>query len=84
MDKAKLKKEEQLILEDKVFNKGQNWKPKITTPIEPKLSAYISKPENSQIKSLSKPVNPMNMEMKVSVIMRSTDNSKEDEFLESS
>ena len=47
MDKAKLKKEEQLILEDKVFNKGQNWKPKITTPIEPKLSAYISKPENS-------------------------------------
>ncbi|CDW76930.1 UNKNOWN [Stylonychia lemnae] len=64
MDKAREMKEEMQILEEKLFKKGQNWKPKLTTPVEPKLSSYIKKNEKesqnpSNIKSLNKPVNPI-------------------------
>jgi hypothetical protein len=45
-----------------VFKNGQNWKPTITQPIEPKLSAYLNKGNNNEskyVKSLQRPVSPM-------------------------
>lgn len=49
-----------------MFKKGQNknWKPKLTTPIEPKLSSYINKNDkdsqaNTNVRALNKPVNPV-------------------------
>lgn len=50
------------MLEEKLFKKGQNWKPKLTTPIEPKLSSFTNKNEKDNqkgVKSLNKPVNPV-------------------------
>eukprot|EP00347_Sterkiella_histriomuscorum_P021788 403332763 len=64
MNQARERKEEQQVLEEKLFKKGQNWKPKLTTPIEPNLTSFKRNAErdnqsHNNIRSLNKPVNPL-------------------------
>ena len=65
MDKAKEMKVEKLKLEDHLFNREKKWKPTITQPQEPKLSAFLNKKDNKRtevtVKSLSKPVDILGM-----------------------
>ena len=58
MEKAKELKEEKQKLEDKAFKNNANWKPKLTTPQEPKLSTNRNDraAEGQNIKALNKPV----------------------------
>ncbi len=56
MDKAKSLKEEKQKLEESLFAREKKWKPHLTTPMEPRLTAFLSKNERDvQIKSLTKP-----------------------------
>ena len=54
MDRAKEMKEDKVKLEEQLFHREKNWKPTITQPKEPKLSAFTNK--QITVKSLSKPV----------------------------
>lgn len=79
MDKARERKEEQQLLEEKLFKKGQNWKPKLTTPVEPKLSSFLNKDSaHHGVKALSKPVNPV-LEPNTMRMQRNSEWSNEDE-----
>lgn len=56
MDKAKELREEKQKLEESLFAREKKWKPHITTPVEPKLSAFLSKGEREvTVKALNKP-----------------------------
>jgi hypothetical protein len=57
MDKAKQNKIDKERLEEQLFQREKAWKPKITQPVEPKLSAFINKKERDvNVKALNKPV----------------------------
>jgi hypothetical protein len=57
MDKAKQNKMDKEKLEEQLFHMEKTWKPKITQPMEPKLSAFINKKERDvNVKALNKPV----------------------------
>lgn len=57
MDKAKEMKEEKQRIEEHMFAREKKWKPKITTPQEPNLSAFRPKVDrDTNIKALNKPV----------------------------
>jgi hypothetical protein len=56
MDKAKELREEKQKLEESLFAREKKWKPHLTTPVEPKLSAFLSKGERDvTVKALNKP-----------------------------
>jgi len=56
MDKAKELREEKQKLEESLFAREKKWKPHITTPVEPKLSAFLTKGERDvTVKALNKP-----------------------------
>ena len=57
MDKAKEMKVEKLKLEEHLFNREKKWTPHLTNPVEPRLSAFLSKNDREvTVKSLNKPV----------------------------
>jgi hypothetical protein len=60
MRRAKEMKDQRQLLEEQLFHREKKWKGQITQPIEPKLSAFISKKEREVdqkvLKALSKPV----------------------------
>ena len=79
VNKAKEMKEDKQKLEDQLFKRNLNWKPKLTTPQEPKLSAYLNKQDRDvNVKSLNKPVN-VYQENKQSYIEKGSKNSYGDE-----
>ena len=59
-------KAEKERIEAKVFRSGQNWKPTPTVPRTPKISVPVVKGERnfeSNVKSLSKPVNSIRKQL---------------------
>lgn len=57
MDKAKDIKEQKAKLEDHLYNRDKKWTPKLTQPMEPKLTAFLNKDRKEvTVKALSKPV----------------------------
>ncbi|TNV73768.1 hypothetical protein FGO68_gene1324 [Halteria grandinella] len=59
MDKAKDIKEQKAKLEDHLYNREKKWTPKLTQPVEPKLTAFINGRKDVNVKSLNKPVDIM-------------------------
>lgn len=63
MNKAREQKEEKKMNQANSFASGKNWKPQITQPIQPKLSAFLNKGYGSnKLRSLNRPVSPNNKE----------------------
>ena len=65
-EQAKEMKAEKERIEQKVFRSGQNWRPTPTVPKTPKISAPAVKGERnfeSNVKSLSKPVNSIRKQL---------------------
>jgi len=65
-EQARELKNEKTLLEAKVFRTGANWKPTMTVPKTPKISQASVKGERnfeSNVKSLSKPVNSIRKQL---------------------